>query len=164
MKFRKLELQENSGKFLRIKSGESIKGVFRGEIYEFMIKWENNKSHVVENLDLTKNNRFKLNFVVFEEGRFIAKIWEFSQTVYNTLSSIAEEYPLEKTKVKITRQGVGTETTYHILPLLNEPLGPQALSQIEAVELAFLGTQKKPEPENRLLPASNYETEEDLPF
>lgn len=174
MKFRKFESSSGDGgkNFFKLKDGESAKGVFRGEIHEFRIKWEGGRSVVIENADPSKNNRFKLNFVVYEEGRFVPKIWEFSLMVYGLLSAIAAEYPLEKTKVKITRQGTGMDTTYHVLPLLNEPLSPAILKQIEALDLNVLDASPKPAatkdehgfPPDFGDPPPDMDNEQDLPF
>ncbi len=142
MKFQKKEKSEAGGNYLKIKDGESVKGVFRGEIHEFRIKWENNKSIEIPETDPTRMNRFRLNFIVYEGSKFIAKTWEFGITVYDQLASIHSEYDLQKTKVKITRQGTGTDTAYHVLPLLKEPIAGPVLAAIEAVPLNILNAKK----------------------
>lgn len=148
MKFTKREMPTGNGNgagiFMKFKDGESKNGVFRGEIYEFRQKWENGRSLLVATDDPEGKDRFRLNFVVFEDGQFKAKIFEFGLTVYNQLADIADEYDLETTKVKITRRGTGTDTTWTIMPLLKEPLSPATLGEIEAVPMNILEHRDKP--------------------
>lgn len=140
MKFTKREVVQSEGSslFLKLKDGDSITGIFRGENHEFHVKWENGKSHLTNEHDQEGKPRFRLNFITKEDKRLVAKIWEFSVVVYNQLADLNEEYPLETTKVKITRRGSGTDTVYSILPLLKEPLTPAQIKEIESVSLNML--------------------------
>lgn len=149
MKFPKLDAPASEGSgsnlFLKLKDGESVTGVFRGELYEFFSKWTGNKSIVTSSLDPEGKQRFRANIVVYEDGQFRAKIWEFGRPVCAQLKDINDEYPLDKTKVKITRRGTGTDTTYMILPILKEPLSAKHLAEIEGVALNILEHRDKPE-------------------
>lgn len=156
MKFQKRDIQSGDGKndkFLKLKDGESKNIILRGEVYEFWMKWVNGKSVTVQKQDPEAKSRFKINALIYEEGRFKATIWEFPVTVYNQLADVAAEYPLERTKIKLSRQGTGTDTVYHILPLVSEKdkLSPQVLAQIEAVSLNILDTQH-PSPSGKIFP------------
>lgn len=147
MRFTKREIPSGDGSgglFLKLKDGESVVGVFRGEVYEFYSKWENNKSVLTTADDPDGKSRFRLNFVV-KEDKFTAKIWEFGLTIYNQLADINEEYPLQSTKVKITRRGTGTDTIYMILPMLKEPIPAQAMKEIESLPLNILEHKGQPE-------------------
>ena len=135
---REVVQSEGSSLFLKLKDGESATGVFRGEIFEFYSKWVGNRSQVTNALDQEGKARFRLNFVMKDGGRFTAKIWEFGVAVYNQLGEINEEYPLEETKVKITRRGTSTETTYTILPLLKDKISDAAKKEIELTPLNIL--------------------------
>jgi hypothetical protein len=163
MKFTKRDIPTGSGTgsnlFLKLKDGESKTGVCRGEIYEFTIKWEGGKSSVCSPDDEGAKTRFRLNFVVHEDGKFVPKIWEYGLIVYNLLSEIAEEYDLEKTKLKITRRGTGTDTVYMILPLLKEPIPAKTLAEIEAVPLLLLEHKESVKPK----PVESFDSEI-LPF
>jgi hypothetical protein len=142
MKFTKRDMPERDdrgpGIFLKFKDGESKTGVCRGEVYEFFQVWENGKSQVVARDHADAKSRFRLNFVILEDGKFVPKIFEFGIVVYNLLAEISEEYDLEKTKVKITRRGTGTDTVYMVLPLLKEPISAKTMKEIEAVPLNIL--------------------------
>lgn len=147
MKFSKKEIKSDGGShlYLRVKDGESVNVILRGEIHEFRIKWENGKSIEIPESDSSRMNRFRLNAVIYENGAFVAKLWEFGLTVYNQLSDINDVYPLEKTKIRVSRKGTGTDTTYMLLPMLNEPLSQGALKSIEAVKLNVLNAKPKQE-------------------
>lgn len=140
MKFQKREITQSEGSslFLKLKDGESVSGMFRGEVYEFYAKWEGNRSHVTNPLDQEAKVRFRLNFVMKEDSKLVAKIWEFGLVVYNQLADLDAEYPLEETKVKITRRGTGTDTTYSILPLVKEKIDPKTMTAILSVPLNHL--------------------------
>lgn len=149
MKFSKREVVQNeSGLFLKLKDGESVSGVFRGDIYEFHSKWTGNRSQLTTPDDPEGRARFRLNFVTKEDKKLVAKIWEFPVAVYNQLADIHEEYSLEETKIKITRRGTGTDTTYMILPLLKEKMSPAIMTEVLSVPLSILEHKEQPKDEN----------------
>lgn len=125
-------------KFLKVDDGSSVNGVFRGEIYTFYNKWVNGKGMACGHDDPGAKPRYKLNFITMEQGKLVAKIFEFPQTVFNQLMDVNDVYPLETIKVKLSRRGTGTDTTYTILPLLNEPISPAMMKTIEEIELNIL--------------------------
>lgn len=124
MKFK--EKLPSTGKyFLRLKSGDSVKGVFRGEPYDFKQHWVNQRGSVCEGDGCPHckegkkpSFRFRLNFVLSENGAMVAKIFEQGWMVYESLRSLhGADYDLEKTVVQITRHGSGQDTTYSVIPL-----------------------------------------------
>lgn len=143
MKFTKINQQSHGGpnKFISLKDGDSVNGIFRGEIHSFYHKWVNGKGAQANHDEPGAKIRFKANFVTMEDGKLVAKIFEFPQTVYNLLADVNEEYPLETTKVKLSRRGTGTDTTYSVLPLAKEPISPAMLRSIEEVSLNILDGQ-----------------------
>jgi hypothetical protein len=168
MNFRKDVLETGGSKlFLKLKDGESVQGVFRGDIKEFFIKWENGKSSEVAEGTEGASFRFRVNFLKKENQDFIAMVFEQGVTVYRLLSEINEEYPLESTVVKITRTGTGTDTTYSVLPLLKQALTYKDLQKIKSVKLNELTKQKhngegyqRPEGVKNLAPGAD----DDIPF
>lgn len=164
MKFSKREIMSGEGNilFLKFKDGESHIGVPRGEVYEFYQKWENNRSKVVDANDPDGKSRFRINFVVQEDGKFVPRILEFGLTVYNQLADIAEEYDITQTKLKITRRGTGTDTVYMVLPLLKEPIPAKVMKQIEAVPLNIL--EHKDKPAAAEVNGSGLSDHEEIPF
>lgn len=136
--------------YLKFQDGESKHVVLRGEVFQFFIKWVNNKSVPTSGNDPEAKPRYTVNAVLWDGKEFKAKIWDFSQTVCNMLSDIHGEYPIDQTKIKITRQGKGTDTEYHILPILGEKgITKAQLAEIAKVDLHILNAKsKEPSPAN----------------
>ena len=163
MKFTKREIKSGGGgseKYLRWQDGESKILILRGEPHEFYMKWVNGKSVMTGPTDPEGKSRFKINAIVSDNGNYSAKIWEFPLTVYNKLSDINLEYALETTAIKVTRQGTGTDTEYHLLPLLKVKI-PNALDRIE---LNTLDTSKVPTPTQAPNGWDEVPDHEELPF
>ena len=130
--------ESGSKNFLKIKDKESVRGVFVGEILHFFMKWVGSKSIKTTDKDPEGKVRFRCNFVTpGPDGELTVKIWEFPYGVFEQIKSINDEYPLEKTKVKITRLGTGQDTTYQIMPLLTakDVLIPDQLAAINNMPL-----------------------------
>jgi hypothetical protein len=146
MKLPDVQAPETGSKnFLKIKDGESVRGVFIGEMHVFHTKWIGGKSVPCDNKDPDGKVRFRNNFVYHDaaQDQLVVKIWDFPWSVFEQLKDINSEYPLEETKVKITRSGTMKETTYSILPLV----GPKDLltkDQIAAINgMPLLPLEKK---------------------
>ncbi len=138
MKFKDAtELPEGGGSknFLKLKDKESISGIFRGDLAEFFVLWENGKSREVDAGTPGGKFRFRVNFVHKEGSVYVPKIFEQGLMVYNQLRELNEEYGLDEIVVKITRNGTGTDTTYSILPLLKQAITPETMKYINAMEL-----------------------------
>lgn len=134
MKFKRVESKggssEGSSRFLKIKSGESVKGVCRGEVYEFYQKWENGKS--ISSLKPQQGFRpkWRVNFIVFEAGAPKSKILEFGPMISNQLAALSEDYNLSETIIKISKTGSGMDTDYSVIPLKDKPFGEYVELQI----------------------------------
>lgn len=157
MKFKR-DIPEAGGSknFLKLKDKESVKGIFYGDPHEFSILWENGKSSVVPDGTPKSSFRFRINFITKEGPSYVAKIFENSATVYRQLGDLHEEYNLQETVVKITRNGTGMETTYSILPL-KDPVTPELKEHLKTIELNDLETRKDNKP-----PA--FDADENIPF
>jgi hypothetical protein len=136
--------REKGGKFfLKLKPGESATGIFRGDPHTFRSHWVAGRSVLctAEKCEHCKQGhrasfKFRLNFVTKENGTYVAKIFEQGGTVYDYLQSMhSADYDLEKTIVKITRHGIGTDTTYQIVPLPNGQVNAAQLKHIAHVKL-----------------------------
>lgn len=139
MKFR-TDLPENGGSknFLKLKDKESVSGIFRGELFDFFVLWENGKTKVVTEDTPDAKFRFRVNFVMKDGAVYIPKVFEQGANVYRQLAELHEEYDLENTVVKITRNGIGTETTYSLMPLLKQTISKEAMAFIESIQLIGL--------------------------
>jgi hypothetical protein len=144
MKFR--DSSKPAGSFLKLKAGESVRGIFQGEPYEFKQHWVNNKSVLCNNeCELCKEGlkpsfRFRLNFLIKENASYTMKIFEQGWMVYEALKALHEgDYDLSKHLMKITRNGTGTDTTYSIVPVPNGNLTTEQLETISKIPLLELG-------------------------
>lgn len=166
---------EDSKNYIRLKDGENVTGVFAGDIYEFAKHWVNNRSEVCkgDSCPLCKSSgkrgsfRFRINLIVRgSSGAYEAKIFEQGWKVYKNLRDLNEEYPLEHTIVKITRQGSQmNDTTYSVLPVKDGLVKPPQAALIKAVQLIDLRhvdeKAESPAPPQEAEPLFN---EEDIPF
>lgn len=138
MKFPKKAAPMNEGisaaNYLKIGDGQSVTGVPRGEVFEFFQKWPQGGQKEVFLVPTSgATPRYKINVVVHEDGKFAAKVFEFGTSVYNQFAEIADNFDMEKTKIKISRKGSGKNTEWFILPL--GAVEPKALKSIALVEL-----------------------------
>lgn len=130
MKFKtNLPKGDSSSKdYLKLRDGESVKGIFRNDPKEFFVVWQNKKPTEVPEGTPNSKFRFRINFVVKEGTSYVPKIFEQGQAVYEQLAELHGEYPLEKTVCKISRKGTELDTEYTILPLRD-----QVTPEMEAV-------------------------------
>ena len=132
---------EGGGNFLKIAPGSHVNGVFRGEVYQFFQLWPFGGEKVTSDKPFAgASMRFRANFVVYENKKFVTKVFEFASGLNNDLAKLAKVCDVRKTKVMISRDGEGKNTRYSVLPVLNEPLSPSALQQVEQVKLNILNT------------------------
>lgn len=153
------EPQVGSGStFIKLKDKESVMGIFKGDIHVFYVKWENGRSKECDKDDEGAKFRFRVNFVVKDGDGYTAKIMEQGAMVYNDLKSLHDEYDLEETVVKMTRNGSGTDTKYNILPVKKQP-DAKTFKIINSIALNELDPKKKDDE------TPNFDSEDsDLPF
>jgi len=137
MKFRDdvSNLTGGSKNFLKLKDKESVSGIFKGDLHEYFIVWENGKSREVPEGTPKAGFRFRVNFVMKEGSTYSPKIFENGPGVYAQLKELHDEYGLDSIVVKITRNGTGLDTTYSILPLLKQTLSKEAVEFISTLTL-----------------------------
>ena len=144
MEFKSRPKQASGGgdQFLKLIDGESVVGVFRGKIHTFYNKWVNGKSELASPDDPQAKCRHRVNVVIVVDNKPVARVFEFSDPVYDQLAEINNEYPLESIKIKITRMGIDKNTRYSFIPLAKQPVNIKA---IEQVELHILNKNQGPE-------------------
>lgn len=147
MKFTKRTMEpreEGGGNFLKLKDGDQVKVVFVGEIFEFYQSWPfGGEKQIYDKPTAGACPRFKVNLALIENGKLTIKIWEFGLPIYIQLGDINEVYPLEKTKIQLTRRGEGKKTTYAILPLIKDAISYKLSVDIKGLKLNVLGQQPK---------------------
>ena len=149
---------DGGGSFIRLKKdGESVKGVFQGNPYDYKQHWGDNKKTICIGMGCalcragdTPRFRFRINFIIKENGAYTAKIWEQGITAYKDLSGLnktlqEEGYKLDEYLVKITRSGLGKEdTSYPIIAVPGGALDAVRVSEIKKVKLLPLNGDQKP--------------------
>jgi hypothetical protein len=162
--------------YVKLKSGESVVGVLRGEPFEFRIHWTDSKSSVCPGdgcaiCPIKKSSfRFRVNFITKESSKenphefaYVAKVLEMGWNFYDDLRALNEEYdPIENYAIKITRQGEKLSTKYSILPVSNGLITPEKEKEISKVALNNLGhlTEQEQAPH----PSTQQEEYPEIPF
>lgn len=129
----------NGGKFLKLGDGEHVYCVLRGDIKVSYSRWTGSTYEPAKKGEEGASMRFKVNAIVAEDKKPVAKILEGGGHLYFDLKGINDEYPLEDTMIKITRTGVKQNTRYTVIVA-----GPKAqpdektMAAIKAVQLLSL--------------------------
>ena len=136
--------------FLRLNDQEEVTGIFRGDIYLFKRHWANNRSSECPGAgcqlcatQLKENYaafRFRINFVAYKNGQWIAKVFEGGGATYDLLTSLDKKFDLSKIFIDITRRGMRQNTKYDILPRTDQPITQEMEAKIKAIQLVPLST------------------------
>lgn len=136
---------DDTRNYIKFQDGEPITGVFRGEMFHFRIHWNNNNRSVVceaPNCEPCKagvksSRKFRLNFIVKDGGKFVAKICEQGAEFHDQLLNLDEGgFKIEQTIFRILRKGTKMDTTYSIMPAApNFKVTPEMEKLLAAVPL-----------------------------
>ena len=164
----------DSSLFIKMKNGDKLNGVFRGEPKIFRVHWVNGRSSLCSGQatcqlcegarvdeKLKAKFRFQLNFITKVDGVWMAKVFEGSYQTYKELKELHEsDYNLEETAVSIKRDGEKTDTRYVVMPLKNNGgLKPADFKAVAALPL----NQLKEDAPDAEAPAAG-DANEDVPF
>lgn len=137
MHFPELEKNQLSSVFIKLKDKESVTGVLRGDPYGFFKAFKEGDE---------PRFRFQINMVIQENGAMVAKVFEGGESVYRQLKDYIDAgYNLEEHFVKITRSGLDKQTKYSVI-VLKDPVRPDVLKQVQAVQLRKLGAKAANQP------------------
>lgn len=145
----------SSSTFLKIKDGERIKAIFRGDPRVFRVHWAGGKSQLCsqkQDCELCKGGdksktRFQINVLVQVEGVWVAKVFENGYGLLKDMSTMHDEYNLEETCVWLSRSGTGTDTEYSIIPAKdNGGLKKEDVARLGGIPLNVLGSKKEETP------------------
>lgn len=143
----KFEAKQNqlSRHFISLKDGEEVVGVFQGDPHVHYNHWDNAAKRslicIGEGCAVCaggdkKKFRFRLNMVVKGSTSLEAKILEGGWKLYNALSEINSEFPLENGYTKVKRTGkTMNDTVYTVLPSTKLSLSEESKKAIAEVEL-----------------------------
>lgn len=130
--FDKFSPPSGGGKtFLKIQPDTKVKGILVGEPIQLEKEFKGEKKW-----------RFRSNFIITENGAYIAKILEGGAAIFNQLKDLEDDgWDLTINLVTISRKGSGMETKYTVTPDPKGKLSEKQLDQIRAVELLDLSPQ-----------------------
>ncbi len=136
MKFRDDIDAGGPSNFIKLKDGETVAGVLRGEPHECYVLWENKvKTEVPINTPGAKFN-FKINLIVKEGSSYVAKVLEGGAQIYKQLASLSKEWELDETVVIIGRDGTGLDTEYTVMPAPpKQQVSKESMGFIKTIEL-----------------------------
>lgn len=149
MHFKEIGSGLGAENFIRIKDGDSLKMIFRGEPYDFHKHWIRNKPELCKgiNCELCQKGdkprfNFRINAIIYdsEKKSLVAKILEQGYRFYKSLASLEKAgYTLEKTPVIVSRTGTNKQdTVYTIMPDPNSKYNLELESQLSKIELRNL--------------------------
>lgn len=150
-----------ASKYLRLSDGDVVYCILKGEIKTSYQKWTGSTYEPAKKGEQGASLRFKVNAVVFEDKKPVAKILEGGGHLYFDLKNINEEFPLETTMIKITRTGVKQNTRFTV-----SVAGPKAqpdektMKTIEQLELHSL--ESKAQVQTTDVPS--FDDSDDVPF
>lgn len=158
------------GLYIKLDDGQKIQGVFRGDPSIFRTHWFGKGKLPVKCVGketcehCSGGNepkfRFAINFVMKEDGVWVAKIFEQGYLLFKDMKALHEgDYNLEETMVSITRSGTELDTEYKILPTKNN--GGLTAKDFKAIAAIPLNPLKGDAGESETPPAH---TEDDIPF
>jgi hypothetical protein len=150
-----------TGKYLRISDGDIVYCILKGDLQTSYQKWNGTTYEPAKKGEQGASLRFKVNAIVFEDKKPVAKILEGGGHLYFDLKNINEEFPLETTMIKITRSGVKQNTRFTV-----SVAGPKAqpdektMKAIEAVQLHSL----EPKAQAQTSDIPDFDDSDGLPF
>lgn len=156
---------------VKLKDGNSITGVLRGDPYLFRTHWEEGRSSTCtgEGCALCKAGnksrfRFRSNFITSVNKALTAQVLEQGYDIYVTIQAYSETCDLSNQLVEIRRKGSGkNDTTY--LFLLKGALTPEQVAKINDIPLQSLNERPQEQAEDGFgSEGLNHAPDEDVGF
>jgi len=127
--------KKGGGIFLKLGDGDNYNGVFAGEPITFYQKWDGGRYVDCDSKEDGAKLRFKVNFIIKENGALASKIWSASAPVYDRLAHLSKLCDLKSSLVNISRRGLSKDTRYDIDLLQDGKLDEKAMAAISKVIL-----------------------------
>lgn len=144
---------------IKLKAGQSVSGILRGEVHEY--------EQAFKPGDKAKF-RFRLNLVTKVDGAMKAMVLEGGWQLYQGLKQLSEAgWDLEKTYIKVSREGSTQNDTKYFAAVLPTPPTADVISAVEKIQLNDLkGPSAQPQPEQHHDQSNNSAGSftSDLPF
>lgn len=139
----------DKGLFLKLKDGDKIRALFRGDPLIYRQHWIGGRSQLCTqkgDCELCKGGdkskfRFRINVLVQQDGVWVAKVFEQGYGMFKDLKELHEgDYNLEETCLALSRSGSGTDTEYRLVPAKdNGGLKAADIKRLHAIPLIELG-------------------------
>lgn len=135
--------ESDSGKFLKITSGQTVRGVLRGEVKKYVKHWA----------DRTQN-RFMVNMIVRDEsGKYVAKILDQGPQVHDQLVKLQNAgWKINETAIELSKTGSGRDTQYTVSCGPNSKLPASTVAELQKVTLLPLTVESEPTPSEPVVP------------
>lgn len=137
--------------FLKLKDGESVFGVFKGEPLEGYLNWETKKwTPIGEPRPQGSNYRFRVNFITKEGAAYIAKVWEQGSFQADNIQKTQKtamrfmKKNIDEVVVVISRRGSGKDDTEYDIEIAETQPSESSWKVINQVKLNDLGGGAKP--------------------
>lgn len=138
--------------FLKLKDGEKVAGVFKGEPLEGYLNWETKKwTPLDEGRPQGSNYRFRVNFITKDGAAYVAKVWEqgsFQADNIQKTQKTAQRFlkkNIDEVVVIISRKGSGKDDTEYDIEIAENQPGEAGWRVINQVTLNNLSpTATKP--------------------
>lgn len=152
----------DGGLFVKLKNGDKINGVFRGNPEIFNLHWVNKRPVDCDGPQCAHCKagdkakfRFRLNLITRVDGVYVARIFDGNYGTYLDLKDLHESgYNLEETALTIARSGEGTDTRYTVIPMpKNGGLTDKDFQAIAAIPLNTLRGEPEPAPKSAEAPS-----------
>ena len=126
--------------FVKLKSGESVEGVFMGDPYVFYAVFKEKAEY--SSWAEGRSKKFRINFITKDEkGNYVAKIYQGGSKIAKAIAACREEYGLDGVLYKIKRDGsTKDDTTYSVL--FKKELTKAQMDTLRTVALLPLTSQK----------------------
>ncbi len=149
---KKAKEEGGNSMFIRLKDGDSVEGVFRGQPHTFYQSFGDRAEY--DKWAEGRSFKFKINFVVNEAGHLNVKIFQGGATIRDAILDAKEEYGLDCI-YKIKRTGSTKEDTRYAV-LFKQKLTPEGIEAVNAMELKRLTSDlKEPSPDGAPPPEDN---------
>lgn len=144
------KVYDGPSNYLKLRDGESVIGILRGEMHSFRVKWENGSSTKLDEPDRNRHNRWKVNIVVKEGSGLVVKVFEYGVDLYDQFADIQEALKetgkdISQIKLRISRRGTAMNTKYLVMPRSDDPISPSLMKELEQMKLVILDGEKKKE-------------------
>ena len=125
--------------FLRLEDKESFDGVFLGDPKTYYVNWDVKPVAVVPEEHPNASFRFKINVAVKQAGKWVPKIFEQGEPVFNKLVKIKSlGHKLDQKIINVEMNKVSPKKTEYTLTVTGHELTQDDVNQLGLLNLNSL--------------------------